>query len=348
MKKIIRDSAVTLLAMAAAFAVCLLLHHVLDIGMLSCAIFVMAVFLTSLLTEGMIYGIAASFIGVMAVNYAFTFPYFKLNFTIPENLISAVIMIVVTVISSMLSAQIRRQANLRAESEKERMRANLLRAVGHDLRTPLTTIVGSSSAILDSPDSFSEAQKLKMLRGIQEDAEWLTRMVENLLSITRLDGGKVQLLKSSAVLEELVDSVLLKFHKRHPSQEVEVDIPEDFVSIPMDAILIEQVLINLLDNAVEHAHGMTQLTLRVFVIDGRAVFEVSDDGCGITAERLKDIFNGYYSGSAPADTKINSGIGLSVCAAIIKAHGGDIRAENNRSGGASFRFSLETEDTDGE
>lgn len=348
MKKIIRDSALMLLVMVAAFVICLILHHVLDIGMLSCAIFVLAVFLTSLLTESVVYGLLASFIGVMAVNYAFTFPYFRLNFTIPENLISAVIMIAVTVISSMLSAQIRRQANLRAESEKERMRANLLRAVGHDLRTPLTTIVGSTSALLESSDNFSEEQKHKMLTGIQEDAQWLTRMVENLLSVTRLDGGNVKLLKSSVVLEELVDSVLLKFHKRHPSQQVMVDIPDDFVSIQMDAILIEQVLLNLLDNAVEHASGMTQLMLRVFVIDKRAVFEVVDDGCGIPSERMKDIFKGYYSGSAPADTKMNSGIGLSVCAAIIKAHGGDIRAENNKNGGASFRFSLETEDMYGE
>ncbi len=349
MKKILRDTAVMLLVMCIAFLVCLLLHYVLYIETLSCAILVFGVFLVSLFTERMAYGIAASFIGVLAANYAFAFPYFKFNFTIPENLISAVIMIAVTIISSMLSSQIRRQANLRAETEKERMRANLLRAVGHDLRTPLTTIVGSSSAILDNPTGFTEAQKLKMLRGICEDAEWLSRMVENLLSITRLDSGNVKLLKSSTVLDELVDSVLVKFRKRHAAQEVEVDIPEDIVVIPMDALLIEQVLINLLDNAVEHAKGMTRLSLRVFAIENKAVFEVKDNGCGIPQERMKDIFTGYYSNSpAPADTKINSGIGLSVCAAIIRAHGGDIRAENNKNGGSTFRFSLETEDMDGE
>ncbi len=349
MRKKVRDTGITLLVMALAFLVCLLLHYVLYVETLSCAIFVFAVFLVSLFTERMVYGIAASFIGVLAINFAFAFPYFRLDFTIPENLLSAVIMIAVTIISSMLSAQIRRQANLKAESEKERMRANLLRAVGHDLRTPLTTIVGSSSAILDNPEGFSEAQKLKMLKGICEDAEWLSRMVENLLSVTRLDGGSVKLLKSSTVLDELVDSVLLKFHKRHSEQSVQVDIPEDIVVIPMDALLIEQVLINLLDNSVEHAKGMTRLLLRVFVIGNKAVFEVTDDGCGIPSDRMKDIFTGYYStAEAPADTKINSGIGLSVCAAIIKAHGGDIRAENNKGRGATFRFSLETEDMDGE
>lgn len=348
MKKVIRDVTVTLAVLTAAFLLCLLLHHVLDIVVLSSAIFLLAVFIASLLTENMAYGIAASIIGVLAMNYAFAFPYFKFNFTIPENLLTALVMIAVTVISSMLSAQIRRQANIRAESEKERMRANLLRAVGHDLRTPLTTIVGSSSAMLENPDSFTTAQKEQMLRGIKEDADWLARMVENLLSITKLDGGNVQLLKSSEALEELIDSVLLKFRKRHPEQTVEVEIPDDFVSIPMDAILIEQVLINLMDNAVEHAEGMTRLLLNVTVVNGRAVFDVTDDGCGIPDDRMKDIFTGCYTSSVPADTKINSGIGLSVCAAIIKAHGSEITAFNNRDGGATFRFSLETEDIDGE
>ncbi len=348
-KKIARDVLITATVMTVAFLICLLLDQVLDIGMLSCAIFVLAVFITSLLTDKMIYGLAASLTGVLAVNYAFTFPFFKFNFTIPENLISALIMIAVTVISSMLSAQIRRQEILKAESEKEHMRANLLRAVGHDLRTPLTTIVGSSSAMLENPDSFTAEQRQKMLQGICEDAEWLTRMVENLLSITKLDGGNVKLITSPTVLDELIDSVLLKFRKRYNAYNVDINLPEDIIIVMVDAILIEQVLLNLLYNSVQHAHGMTKLQLRVFTIDGRAVFEVADDGCGIPPERIKDIFTGYYTGStAPADSKINSGIGLSVCAAIIKAHGGDIRAENNKNGGVTFRFSLETEDTDGE
>ena len=170
-----------------------------------------------------------------------------------------------------------------------------------------------------------------MLQGMKEDSQWLTRMVENLLSVTRLDGGNVKIIKTPVVLEELIDSVLLKFKKRYPNQAVSVDIPDAFITIPMDALLIEQVLVNLLDNAVEHAEGMTKLKLVVFIINKKAVFEISDNGCGIEPERLKTIFSGY-GGGAPTDTKINSGIGLSVCATIIKAHGGDIRAENLKDG----------------
>ena len=115
--------------------------------------------------------------------------------------------------------------------------------------------------------------------------------------------------------------------------------------IPMDAILIEQVLVNILENAVQHAAGMTKLALRVFKAGERVIFEIEDNGCGIPAERLDSIFTGYYtSGDDPSDSqRKNAGIGLSVCATIIKAHGGDITAENAKTGGAVFRFTLHAE-----
>ena len=132
------------------------------------------------------------------------------------------------------------------------------------------------------------------------------------------------------MLEELVDTALVKFRKHYPDQHVEVDIPESFIIIPMDPILIEQVLINLLENAVCHAAGMTRLTLRAFTLGGRAIFEVADDGCGIPRERLEGLFSGNLV-RAPAEVdggRHGMGIGLSVCATIIRAHGGDIRAES--------------------
>ncbi len=231
----------------------------------------------------------------------------------------------------------------KAESERERMRANLLRAVSHDLRTPLTTIYASSTTLLDKKETITEEQRDKILVGIKEDSEWLVRMVENLLSITRIDSGTVKIQKTPTVLEELIDSVVLKFKKRYPVQKAEIEIPSDIIMIPMDAILIEQVIVNILENAVQHATGMTRLTLRVFTLGNRAIFEIKDNGCGIAHDRLDKIFTGHYTSSDdPADSqRRNAGIGLSVCATIIKAHGGDIKAENGKTGGAVFRFTLD-------
>jgi two-component system sensor histidine kinase KdpD len=327
MLKIIKNTLISLSILAIAFGICLFIQNVFLTETLIPAVFVLAVFLIAFFTEGYIYGIISALFSVLIFNFAFSLPFFKFDFTIPENIISAVIMIIVTIITGALTTQIKRQEAIKAESEKERMRANLLRAVSHDLRTPLTTIYGASSTILDNFDIFSKEQKITLLKGIREDSQWLTRMVENLLSVTKLDGGKVKLLMNSVPLEELIDSVLRKFRKRYPEQEVIIDIPDEFISIPMDALLIEQVLVNILDNAVEHAEGMTELRLRVKVEEKRTTFEISDNGCGIDAERLKTIFTGCGGGTAPTDTKINSGIGLSVCATIIKAHGGEIFAD---------------------
>ena len=226
-------------------------------------------------------------------------------------------MLIVAVSTSTLNIRIRDQEKLRSENEKERMRGNLLRAISHDLRTPLTSIYGSSSTLISKYDALPKEQQLKLLGEIQEDSEWLIRMVENLLSVTRIDGAKVEVVKTPTVLDELIDSVLMKFSKKYPNQKVITQIPEEFVDIPMDSLLIEQVLLNLLENAVFHAKGMTELTLSVSLVGDKAVFEVADNGCGIPDDALQKIFTGSYEKSAaPVDgTRSNMGIGLSVCAA---------------------------------
>ncbi len=346
--EIINCIVISTVILCACFILCLFIQDTYEHNSIIPAIFVLGVFLISVITHGYIYGAMAAVVSVLAVNFAFTFPFFVFNFTIPENIISAIILFVVSIVTCSLTAKIKRQEEIKVESEKERMRANLLRAVSHDLRTPLTTIYASSSALLDKYDEFSDEQCKEIIKGISEDSQWLSRMVENLLSITKLDTGNVNLIKINTALDELIDSALIKFSKRYPKQKVEVDIPDDFVFIPMDSLLIEQVILNILENAVQHAHGMTKISLKVFVISDKVIFEIKDNGCGISEERLKNIFTGYYSAETEASDSQNhnAGIGLSVCASIIKAHGGDIKAENLKSGGCVFRFVLNMEDAD--
>jgi len=342
----IKDSLITVLLLCLSFAISLLFQYIFEVQEHITTVFVFAVFLISLLTKGYIYGILAAFIGTIAVNYAFTFPYFALNFTIPVNLISGIIMIAIAILTSALTTKLKQHEATKAEGEKERMRANLLRAVSHDLRTPLTTIYGSSTTLLENNDTLTNEQRAKIVTGIKEDSEWLVRMVENLLSVTKIDSGQIKIIKSPTVLEELIDSVMLKFKKRYPTQKVKIELPNDMVIILMDAILIEQVLINILENAVQHAKGMTTLILRVSTLGSRAVFEIMDNGCGINPKYLETLFTGYYtSENDVADSqKKNAGIGLSVCSSIIKAHGSVINAENIKTGGAVFRFELDTEE----
>ncbi|MDD5863662.1 MAG: DUF4118 domain-containing protein [Firmicutes bacterium] len=335
--------------LALAFAVNLILRRLFNTQTMTPMIFVLGVFLVAWRTQGYLWGILASLISVFAVNFAFTYPYWEFNLIRPECLSSAVVMLVVSIMTSALTTKIKRQEQMKAEAEKERMRGNLLRAVSHDLRTPLTSIYGACSAMLENFDEIPRETHMKLLSDVCSDAQWLVRMVENLLSVTRIDADGVSLAKNDTVLEELIDTVLVKFHKHYPQQAVHLGIPDDFVSIPMDAMLISQVLMNLLENAVFHAKGMKNLWLRVEVRGGWAYFSVEDDGCGIPEEKLPKLFTGMLDSEAPTDLSRSSmGIGLSVCSAIIKAHGGDIWAKRRPEGGTEVGFRLEMEDHHGE
>lgn len=342
-----RDLLSSVVALVCAFLLSLQFQR-LDVEEHITTVFVFAVFLISLLTDGYFWGILSAVVGTVSVNFAFTYPYFALDFITPINLISAAIMVTVSLLTSLLVTKVKEHEATRAEGERERMRANLLRAVSHDLRTPLTTIYSASSMLRDHRAALTEAQQDEMLKSIEEDSEWLVRMVENLLSVTRIDNDTMKITTVPTILDELVDSAVTKFFARHPEQPLTLELPDEIVVIPMDTLLIEQVILNLLENAVYHAEGMTALSLRVFTLGTQAVFEIADNGCGIEEGRLKRLFSGCYDvpQDTACETKRFAGIGLSVCATIIKAHGGTITAENRKNGGALFRFTLKQEEDD--
>lgn len=341
----LRNSLKTIIILGISFFISLIIEEFLGASTLIPAIMALAIFLISRITDGFLYGIIASVLSVLLLNFAFMLPYFAFNFSISENIISAVIMLIITIMTSTLTTQLKWQEKVRMESEKEKMRGNLLRAVSHDLRTPLTAIYGSGSTIVENYKQLSEQQLLQLANGICTDSQWLMRMVENILSITRIDNEGIKITKTSTVLEELIDSVLIRFKKTYPNQKIIVDIPQEFISIPMDAVLIEQVLVNILENAMQHATGMTEIKLSVYVMGDKVVFEIKDNGCGIEKERLKGIFKDYFEiKEGPIDNQKKSmGIGLAVCASIIKAHDGVITASNRKEGGCCFRFALDME-----
>ena len=211
-KQLLKDGLFTLATLVTAFLVNLFLVAKFDTKTMTPMIFVLGVFLVSWRTQGYGFGLIASLVSVLAVNWAFTYPYWAFDLISPECISSAVVMLIVSTMTGALTTRLKQQEKLKAEAETERMRGNLLRAVSHDLRTPLTSIYGSSSAIIENFDTIPDPQKLSLLKDIQSDSQWLCRMVENLLSVTRVDAGSVRLSKQSVVLEELIDALLLKFH----------------------------------------------------------------------------------------------------------------------------------------
>ena len=172
-------------------------------------LFVLCVHIVARVTDGYFWGIAASVVAVLCVNFIFTFPYMAFNFAIAGYPLTFATMLAVSISTSALTTVVKKQDKLRLESERARMRADLLRAVSHDLRTPLTSIYGACSAMLENYDALPRQTHIKLLSDVCADAQWLVRMVENLLSVTRVDTSTVRLSKNDTVLEELIDAVLV-------------------------------------------------------------------------------------------------------------------------------------------
>ena len=257
----LRGWLVYLVTMGLASLICIMLQQISTSDVHVPIIFVLVVLIVSLLTEGYFYGILAALTSVIAVNYAFTAPYMHIDFTPYGYPLTFMTMLAVGVAASTLTTRVQQQEKLRLESERETVRANLMRAVSHDLRTPLTSISGSLSAVLEG--ELDPAQQQELLENARQDAEWLCRMVENLLSVTRIgDERAAAIHKQEEALEEVVGAAVLAFRKRNPGIRVEVSVPEDPLFVPMDPVLIQQVLQNLLDNAALHGRRTTRIALR--------------------------------------------------------------------------------------
>ena len=228
----------------------------------------------------------------------------------------------------------------REEIAQERYRSNLLRAISHDLRTPLSAILGSSEILMQICESDPNAYSLS--KGIYQDADWLYSLVENILSLTRLQQGNMELKKQSEVLEEVIGAAVSTIEKRRPDRKIEIVMPENLIMVSINVSLIHQVLINLLDNAIKHSADDSLITLRVRLESDVVWISILDEGHGILETDLKNIFQMFYTTRGTCvDANRGIGLGLSICQSIVESHGGVIVGENRKDRlGAVFSFSL--------
>lgn len=180
-----------------------------------------------------------------------------------------------------------------------------------------------------------------LLINIREDSQWLIRMVENLLSVTRINEGPMNVTKTPEAAEEIVAEAISRIRKRFASRKITVKVPEALLIVPMDGTLIEQVIINLLENGIKYSPEDSIIAVEVKKSGDEAVFEVSDQGKGISDQDFPYLFETYVpDGKRSSDSSRGMGIGLSICNSIVKAHQGKMEAENKEQGGAVFRFTL--------
>lgn len=345
-KEFYRDMAITLGLLGAAALFCAMLNTFGYNDSAVPLVFVLAVLLTARFTDGYFYGLFATIASVFGVNYAFTYPYFEFNFTITGYPFTFLTMFAVSLVVGMLTEQVKRQGRIEAEVEREKMKANLLRSVSHDLRTPLTAIIGSANVVLEQYDELSDEEKKELVEHVREDAQWLVRLVENILSITRIKDSAVRLKKSPEMAEEIVAEAVDKF-KKNRKMPVRVTLPDEILMIPMDATLIEQVLINLMENVFIHAEGATQIHVSISRVEqDKVCFCVEDNGKGIDEKILPKLFEELFphAKESHVDGRRSMGIGLSACMSIVKAHEGNMYAHNKPEGGACVCFVLPMEE----
>jgi len=251
-----------------------------------------------------------------------------------------------TVVSQMALALEReflysQQEEGKIEIEKEKLRNNLLRAISHDLRTPLTAIAGSAGFIIDSYDHLDKETIVGLLTDIGKDVTWLNNLVENLLHMTRIQDGRLVIEKRNEVVDDVVSEAASRISRLVKQKNLSIKIPDEVLLVPMDSDLIVQVLVNLLDNAIKHTREEVSISLNAYREENHVVFEVSDNGGGIREDILDKVFESFVTAQREkSDSHRGIGLGLSICKAIVEAHGGTIEAFNNQKGGATFRFTL--------
>ncbi len=226
-------------------------------------------------------------------------------------------------------------------AKNEQLRANLLRSISHDLRTPLTSISGNASNLLSNGGWFDEETKKQIYTDIYDDAMWLINLVENLLSVTKIEEGRMNLKLSTELIEEIITEALCHVDRKSSEHKIQVKLEEEYMLVRVDARLLIQVIINMVDNAVKYTPKGSEIIISAKTEENMVRVEIADNGPGIPDEMKPRVFDMFYSGANRiADSRRSLGLGLALCKSIVVAHGGSIAVRNVVPHGTVFSFTL--------
>ncbi|MEK5259930.1 sensor histidine kinase KdpD [Paenibacillus sp. SEL3] len=239
-----------------------------------------------------------------------------------------------------------RQQEISMQIQQEQLRASLLRSISHDLRTPLTSISGNAGILLGNSEVLNEEQKKGLYTDIYDDSMWLINLVENLLSISRIEGGTLNLNFQAELMEEVISEALLHVNRNSVKHVIQTELDDELMMARMDSRLIVQVLINMIDNAIKYTQDGSHITISARHERHIVVVEISDDGPGISSEEVKvRLFEMFYTAdNIHGDGRRGLGLGLSLCKSIVNAHGGTIGVKDNVPKGTAFYFTLQAEE----
>jgi two-component system sensor histidine kinase KdpD len=278
---------------------------------------------------------SSKLLGVMAI-----IPENEESMSSPERLHLLEIFATQIALSMERSQNATQARDAQARIEKEQMRSSLLSAVSHDLRTPLASITGAASSLLSHRNQMNSATQNDLLDSIAQEAQRLGRLVNNLLEMTRLESGAVEVKRGWHSLEEIVGAALTRLERLLGSRSIKIQLAPDLPLISVDDVLLGQVFINLLENAAKYAPDGSEIAVSAWLKNDNVVIEIMDRGPGFAAGEAKHIWEKFYRGQVEGVT--GAGLGLAICRAIVIAHGGSIEAENREGGGAIIRIHLPT------
>jgi K+-sensing histidine kinase KdpD len=292
--------------------------------------------------------IFAALLATLVFDLFFIPPFMAFTPLDPRHIVTLAVMLVVAVVISGLADLARRQASAahraRGEAETERLRNALLSSISHDLKTPLTAITGAATTMLED-EALDGATRRDLTQTIYEEADHLNRLVSNLLYMTRLESGVVRVRKEWQPLEDVIDTAMSRLDSRLHGRELIMHFPDSVPSAPFDAVLIEQVLVNLIENAIRYTAASTPIEISATDTPSCAMLEVADRGAGVPESERSRIFDKFYR-SDPRRADGGVGLGLTISNAIVRAHGGKLWVEGREGGGARFRFTLPHDEAD--
>ena len=315
-------------------------------------LYIIAVLVISIITSRMVYCLISPAVCVVLFNFFFTYPEFSLFAHAAGYPVTFVTMFITAFIAGSLANKLKRNMLIAKQNAKEKeeaallaqneqLRANMLRSISHDLRTPLTSISGNASTLISAGYTLDEPAKQQIYTDIYSESMWLIELVENLLYATRIEDGKMQLSISVEILDDLVLESVKHIRRSHPKRSIEVEMRDEIVPVMADANLIVQVIINLLDNAVKYSEDDTPVTISMRKEGDFAVVAVADVGHGIPDPEKDKIFEMFYTcGNRSYDSRRSLGLGLSLCKSIVDSHGGAITVRDNQPKGTVVSFTL--------
>lgn len=302
------------------------------------------------------HSIIAVFLSVALTNFLFVPPLYTFHVENIRSLITFTVMFIVGTVVTWLSMSLRKHneemkikeaeksqfmkqnEENKLKSEKEKLRNDLLSSIAHDLRTPLSSISGTASVLLQKMNDINDDKRNDMLLTISDEAFRLGRLVDNILNITKLESTDFVVKKEWYPLEEIIVSATSRVEKLYKDRNFRISLPDEMIMVHADPVLIEQVMINLLENAAKYSHAQTEIVIEAGKDQRNIFLSVIDKGPGVETDALETIFEKFRQLHSGSDMKTGSGIGLSVCKAIIKVHGGEIFAQ--MTPGKEFKVSF--------